>query len=138
MPKNIFIKLLVLLTLTAPSNAELNKGYLQEYKWKKRVVLLFSDSKENDIYSRQIKELEKNSDENEDRDLKIITILDTSENQSYYQTYNVKSLFSITLLGKDGFVKLKEDNYIAPKQIYELIDSMPMRQLEIFEKEVFE
>lgn len=39
--------------------------------------------------------------------------------------------FAVLLIGKDGGVKLREGMPVEAKQLYELIDSMPMRQREM-------
>jgi len=39
--------------------------------------------------------------------------------------------FAVIPVGKDGTVKLRKDRPVAPKDIFRLIDSMPMRQREM-------
>lgn len=39
--------------------------------------------------------------------------------------------FAVALLGKDGGVKLRSTEVVEPKMVFDLIDSMPMRQQEM-------
>jgi len=42
--------------------------------------------------------------------------------------------FSLILVGKDGGIKLKLHDQISLEEVFELIDSMPMRQSEMRQK----
>ena len=42
-----------------------------------------------------------------------------------------KSKFTLVLVGKDGGVKLRRDGHVKMADIFDLIDSMPMRQNEM-------
>ena len=42
--------------------------------------------------------------------------------------------FAAVLVGKDGTVKHRSHEPVAPEKLYELIDAMPMRQREMRER----
>jgi hypothetical protein len=44
------------------------------------------------------------------------------------------SAFSLILVGKDGGIKLKRSDQVDLREVFELIDSMPMRQNEMRQK----
>jgi hypothetical protein len=43
--------------------------------------------------------------------------------------------FSLILVGKDGGIKLKRHDHVSLEEVFELIDSMPMRQSEMRQKD---
>ena len=49
-----------------------------------------------------------------------------------YKKYNTtKNPFKIILIGLDGTIKLEENQVIAPSNIFNKIDQMPMRKQEL-------
>lgn len=88
---------------------------LEKFKWQKRVLLLNESSKS----SEQENLFRKNSSSNIERDL--ILLKNSSSNDN----------FEMKLIGKDGGVKEVYDTPTSMNKIYKLIDSMPMRKLEM-------
>jgi len=85
-------------------------------------------------------------DEIRDRDLVIFSIFDNecstmngdviSESSSHSireKLSPAESGYSIFLIGKDGGVKLKQDEVLEPAELFRVIDRMPMRQREMRE-----
>jgi hypothetical protein len=58
---------------------------------------------------------------------------DQAMNKVSMKTQNVplKDFQGVVLIGKDGGVKFKERFMVAPATIFDIVDSMPMRQAEI-------
>ena len=57
------------------------------------------------------------------------TTLSREDSQS---RWNIQNDFTgLLLIGKDGGVKLKQDFIVAPQEIFDLIDGMPMRRAEM-------
>ena len=60
------------------------------------------------------------------------TPLDSVEVHSIRKHYEIpQRAFKVILIGKDGGVKLKQDDTVSLEVIFERIDAMPMRKNEI-------
>ena len=117
------------------------------YKWKNRLLLVFSPSESHPDYKAQKIELEEQMTEIEDRDLIVFTMLAEGESlicnspMSYAAAESMRSQFGIEsgqltviLVGKDGGEKLRSTGHVPMEEIFSLIDSMPMRQTEMRER----
>lgn len=136
-------KLFLIVTLQLVSFSVLAQDQdLGEYQWKSRVILLKESSMESDWLKAQIKRLQSEIDELNERQLLVFIIADSSvydieqneidlSSERLINQYSLSSFQGLILIGKDGSVKLKEPFVVNPKTIFELIDSMPMRQAEI-------
>ena len=52
--------------------------------------------------------------------------------KAMYRAFDIDSdTFSVLLIGKDGGVKMRRDDIVSTREIFQLIDSMPMRQQEM-------
>lgn len=121
-----------------------NAQELSQHQWKNRIILLLTDSFENDSLRQQKEFLSKFSKELKERKLiqyeispyyyRFGTNTDHIElgTSTLFQKYNpTNEPFKIVLIGLDGGVKLEKNIAIDPSQIFELIDQMPMRQNEL-------
>lgn len=71
----------------------------------------------------------------QERDLDIILVNTLSDQQKYLKKFGVREgEFRVILTGKDGGVKLSSRQAVTVRQIFESIDSMPMRQYEMRQK----
>jgi hypothetical protein len=71
----------------------------------------------------------------QERDLDIIQVNKLSDQQKYLKQFGVmEEEFRVMLIGKDGGVKLNSEQPVTVNQIFELIDSMPMRHHEMRQK----
>lgn len=117
---------------------------VSKHKWKERVLIVTASSPSNIGFKRQDQILTKGKKGMKDRDLVIYrlytdhwldhknNLLSEKEAQSLYQNYNIDSAtFSVVLLGKDGSVKMRKTDIVSTREIFQLIDSMPMRQQEM-------
>lgn len=118
---------------------------LDTYQWKNRVLLLKDTDLNSDWLSAQLKRLQLNQKELDDRDLLLFLLNDNSvydANQSLTELqsvviikkYNLSDFKGLVLIGKDGGIKLKEKFIVNPSTIFELIDEMPMRISELKDK----
>lgn len=108
---------------------------LWEYRWEHRIVILnaqMPDSarlleellgKREELKARDILVFLKNGDNLVCKNAKISSVKDQSNRFS-----------GVVLIGKDGGVKLQEDHWVEVEAIFDLIDSMPMRQSEMRRK----
>jgi monofunctional biosynthetic peptidoglycan transglycosylase len=121
---------------------------LGDYKWKNRLLLIFSPSESYPGYKVQKREFEEQMAEVEDRDLIVFNIFEEEESligkssisdaaaESLRKQFDTESgQLTVILVGKDGGEKLRSTGSVTTEEIFSLIDSMPMRQAEMRERE---
>lgn len=117
---------------------------VDQFKWKKRIILVFTDLPSEEACAWQIRALSERKNELSDRDLLILKVnqknkaLDPLTGKQYdlksdfYSMYESEyGAFGLILIGKDGGIKLNSKKPIEPQIIFSLIDGMPMRQAEM-------
>jgi len=103
---------------------------LKNYRWKNRVIVLVAKKKDSKAFQMQLEAIVSKESELKDRDL--ITILLSKDSVELRNELKIGLAFEgIILIGKDGGVKMREEFHVAPKKIFDLIDSMPMRRTEM-------
>ena len=103
---------------------------LNKLIWKKRPVVIFSDSPDDINFKLQIKMLKKNVNALEERD--IIVFTDTNPEISSELRNKLRPRgFTLIILGKDGEVKLRKPFPWKIREISRVIDKMPMRMQEM-------
>ncbi|MGD9172528.1 MAG: DUF4174 domain-containing protein [Desulfobacterales bacterium] len=120
---------------------------LKPFQWKNRLLFLFTPDASNSLFNRLQSEIANQPFEVEDRDLVIFEILEQGPSRMNTtpldrQTENSirdhfavpQRSFTLILVGKDGIVKLKRHNRVNLTDVFELIDSMSMRQNEMRKK----
>lgn len=120
---------------------------LSEFQWKNRLVVIFSETEDTEEIEKQTQLFNKELKGFKDRKLKLILVLPTKQKVIIPETSNWKdsnlfhelkgqdkTVFEVILIGLDGGVKLRQENILEPKKLFNLIDSMPMRQAEIRRK----
>ena len=141
----MFITAVVVLLIIARQDA-LSMD-LRQFQWKNRLLFLFAPQRNDRFFSDLLNEIMVNKNEVEDRDLVIFEILESGP--SYMNSVSLDAQtaaalqdkfdsppgrFTVILVGKDGGVKLKRQTGTRLKDIFALIDAMPMRQEEIRQK----
>ncbi len=109
---------------------------LNKYLWEKRIVLIFSKDKDISLYKEQKNQFSNLQDETNERDLVFIEIFKdkNTKHESLQDKFNPNSSnFKIILIGKDGGIKLNSSTVVTHEKIFSLIDSMPMRQMEMLQ-----
>ncbi len=116
---------------------------LSEYRWKNRLILLFSSQADNPLYQQQRDLLRADQPGLDERDLLIFSVLSdrvASETAiagveraaTLRKRYRVdENTFTFILIGKDGSEKMRSDTLVARNELYALIDAMPMRREEM-------
>ena len=119
---------------------------LAQHQWKDRIILLFSPSQAHPISEQQLASLQEFPGDLEDRNLLIYRISpdrifgpkgkgEAKASKWFYDKYRVdKTQFCLILIGKDGGEKLRKNTLTTPREIFALIDSMPMRRSEMKRK----
>ncbi|GAB5475971.1 MAG: hypothetical protein Mars2KO_40700 [Maribacter sp.] len=134
-----FTPLLILLLILLTSFVTAQD--LDTYQWKNRIILLKESDMDSDWLKAQVKRLQSDMGKLNERQLLVFiisneSVYDIEKNlvdlnaQTIVEHYGLDMFNGLALIGKDGGIKMKEDFIVNPKIIFELIDSMPMRQAE--------
>jgi hypothetical protein len=115
---------------------------LDPYRWKNRVLLIFTPDLPYNRLVDQLSFLDAERAGLADRDLKVLVLtpkgnieFSAADSRHLYEVYKVgKETFMVILVGKDGTAKLRTKQPIAPAVLFDTIDAMPMRQAEIKRK----
>lgn len=120
---------------------------LRTHLWENRIVLLFSEDSSEEKLQAQLQLFQQNQIDMKDRDLLVYQIFPeggklttgkalTVEQALYLRArYKVSDkAFTVILIGKDGGSKLRKESVVAPSELFDLIDQMPMRQSEMRRK----
>ncbi len=112
---------LIMVLVTAPAYAADSTelfGDLSQYQWKNRILLITSPSESDNLYRDQAASLLKVYPGLLERDLIVLTRFGEAK-------------FSVTLIGKDGGVKLQREELLSTAELFAVIDAMPMRRAEM-------
>ena len=125
------IRLLIIsfLLVIFPIHAE----SLKDYRWTNRVIITFSNSEENPDRRFLIQQIKQYPCEYRKRDLVHIDLIQGSDEYnrlSQKVSLPERNSFKFLLIGKDGEIKLST-NHVELKDVFTLIDTMPMRKREI-------
>lgn len=108
---------------------------LSEFKWTKRPVIVFADSEDDPAFIEQMRLLARQTDDLEARD--VVVIIDTDPDARSDIRLKMRPRgFMLTLVGKDGGIKLRKPFPWHVREITRSIDKMPMRQREIREEKL--
>ena len=127
--KNIFSGILILSLMAIMIPKELQGIELSRYLWKNRVILTFADDEDHPDLIKLKAEMKENECEILNRDLLHFHF--NNDGKTGNLTTKSDRSFRILLLGKDGGIKYESKRSVSLIQLFELIDSMPMRQDEI-------
>jgi hypothetical protein len=117
---------------------------LDSLRWKNRVWVLFSPSESDASFQLQKQGLASSAQGVLERDLMVLEIVEQGQSRAGNHLLSEKSVqdirkrlgvvggsFQVLLFGKDGGVKLRSSEPVSMKDLFGLIDSMPMRQEEM-------
>ena len=105
---------------------------LADFQWVARPVVVFANTPANPAFEEQLALLIEDIEDLVERDVVLIT--DTSpDDPSELRTKLRPRGFMLTLIGKDGGVKLRKPFPWDVRELSRSIDKMPMRQREIRE-----
>lgn len=131
-----------LIVVFALVNSKIQAQDLDVYQWENRIILLKSNTFESDWLQAQLKRLNANDGELKERQVLVLVVTDDVvydeskqvtdlSAETIISNYELSNFDGLVLIGKDGGIKLKEAFIVNPKEIFSLIDSMPMRKTEI-------
>jgi len=120
---------------------------LASYRWKNRILLIFSPTDSNSDFEAFNQSLARELSEVKLRDLILLRVFETAPSfiedkplspedaEKLRDRFRVRSgHLTVILIGKDGGVKMISEDQVELQEIFNLIDSMPMRQQEMMEK----
>lgn len=117
---------------TAPGTGPRQDDPLATYRWKSRVLLVFAPRADAPSLVAQRRSVEKEKAGFQDRALVVLELTDGAKAEALRRQFNIKpENFTVILIGKDGGEKLRKSGPVSPKELFDLIDSMPMRQQEM-------
>lgn len=133
------VLLLEMMLLSQHINLELN-----EFRWKNRVLLVFSANEDSSHLTDQKEALLRDEAGLIERDLLIFEITKDQEitellhekeyrsNTNLWRSYEISNAdITVLLIGKDGTEKLRSTSVLSSKELYAVIDAMPMRRTEM-------
>ena len=127
--KNIFSGILILSLMAIMIPKELQGIELNQYLWNNRIILTFAEDEHHpDLIRLKVETKERNC-EILNRDLLHFHF--SNDGKTGNQTTKNDQSFRILLIGKDGGIKYESNQYVSLIQLFELVDSMPMRQDEM-------
>ena len=120
---------------------------LNQFQWKNRLLLIFAPDDGHSLLRNLESGIAAHPDEVSDRDLIVFKIIENGQSfmaktpLNPHTAANLRNKFAApleqftcVLVGKDGGVKLRQNDQIRLQDIFELIDAMPMRQEEMRQK----
>ena len=107
--------------------------YINSFSWNKRIILFIIKEKYIHFINETDDFFKRNSCENEARNLKYIRIVG-DDISKYIIPDRYKNKYGIWLIGYDGGDKSYSTDTSLLKEIHNIIDIMPMRQVEITEQ----
>ena len=111
------------------------EDYINSFAWEKRIVLFISKSKYVYFINETDNFFKKNKCENDNRNLKYIRIVgDEVKKYSISEKFNNK--YGMWLIGYDGQIKSYSSDISLLKEIYNIVDKMPLRKKEILEQKI--
>ncbi|HPD45459.1 MAG TPA: DUF4174 domain-containing protein [Anaerohalosphaeraceae bacterium] len=111
------------------------------YRWKHRLLLLFSPSWDDPDYLAQTRKFKTLDDEFYGRDLLLFTFMPSSpanelatgrhimDSADHWRQFGlVPHTFAVLLIDKDGGVQLRSTEPVEPDLLFALIDNAPVRE----------
>ncbi len=127
-----FMKILLFCLLLGVTWSSWQADPLAAYRWKFRVLLVFAPRADATALAEQRRFIENKKTGFQDRDLVVLELTNGAKAEALRQQFSVKpEVFAVILIGKDGGEKLRQTKPVAPGELFDLIDSMPMRQREM-------
>ena len=135
------------ITLTMFTSKETMAMDLTQFQWKNRLLFLFAPDGNNTLLKNLRNQIMAQKAEVEDRDLIVFEVpaqgsslmnttpISRRQADSIREHFAVpQTTFTLILIGKDGGIKLRRKDQIDIGEVFELIDSMPMRKNEMRQK----
>ena len=123
------------ISMSYASEKIIMEDYINSFAWKKRLVLFISKSKYVYFINETDNFFKKNKCENDNRNLKYIRIVG-DEVKKYNISEKFKNKYGMWLIGYDGQIKSYSSDISLLKEIYNVVDKMPLRKEEIIKQKI--
>ncbi|ALM08498.1 hypothetical protein SB49_12270 [Sediminicola sp. YIK13] len=139
--KGIYLAIILFLHMVIGVNL-LQAQEPSSFQWKNRLVLILVNDLSEEVYIKQLAELNAHKKGLEERKLIVYHIQphrytvglagqSWQHSKRLYKKYKkTKATFEIILVGLDGGNKLHRIKFLGCKELFNTIDAMPMRRLE--------
>tara|TARA_B100001027_G_scaffold115310_1_gene79584 strand:+ start:263 stop:649 length:387 start_codon:yes stop_codon:yes gene_type:complete len=124
--KYIFIILILFI------NLEIMAKQISELNWKKRLLLVSYQNEDDLIFNQSTKFISNYKCEINERNLQII-FFKNFKNKEYITPVFIEDKYGIWLIGYDGNIKNYTDDDKMFLELFDLIDSMPIRKNEMID-----
>jgi len=121
---------------------------LNVYRWKNRLLMVFSSSPDDANYRSLIKEMQDQRNGLKDRDILLFEVFEKGQSRLDGSPLKKDSAdllrkqfgirpgqFCTILIGKDGEEKRRWESKVGLDVIFSVVDAMPMRQREMNERD---
>ncbi|NNE28482.1 MAG: DUF4174 domain-containing protein [Saprospiraceae bacterium] len=102
------------------------------------MILLFSESTNSTKLIQQLDIFRGNESGFKERKLKVLELIGTEFDpkleiykSNSNESQRMKSPFEFVLIGLDGTIKMRSNDPVEMNRLFQLIDSMPMRRIEL-------
>ena len=128
----ILASIIVAASLASPplAHAQSAADTLAALRGNSRPVVVLSDTRDDPRVAAQIAALDLTKAELDDRDIKVLRDFEPGSRLRMDLGVTRKG-FAVVLVGKDGGVKKVWRDRVNPRQIFTIIDQMPMRRREM-------
>ena len=126
---------LMYISMSYASEKIILEDYINSFAWEKRIVLFISKSKYVYFINETDNFFKKNKCENDNRNLKYIRIVG-DEVKKYNISEKFKNKYGMWLIGYDGQIKSYSSDISLLKEIYNVVDKMPLRKEEIIKQKI--
>ena len=123
------------ISMSYASEKKILEDYINSFAWEKRIVLFISKSKYVYFINETDNFFKKNKCENDNRNLKYIRIVG-DEVKKYNISEKFKNKYGMWLIGYDAQIKSYSSDISLLKEIYNIVDKMPLRKKEILEQKI--
>jgi hypothetical protein len=142
-----FTPIFFFLALTVCIPMEIVAMDLTQFKWKNRLLFIFAPDANHALFKNLRGEVTAQKEELRDRDVIVFELLeqgpskmntsplDPQQADSIRDHFDISpDAFGMILVGKDGGIKLRRNDQVDIGEIFKFIDSMPMRKIEMQQK----
>ena len=103
---------------------------IAQYHWKNRLLVILAPSARDMAFETQKHAYDQARDEYNERDLVVLAESD-GDGPLHRRFHAPAGEFRVMLIGKDGHTAIERSNPIGNRELFGLIDAMPMRRQEM-------
>ncbi|MEM6722264.1 MAG: DUF4174 domain-containing protein [Bacteroidota bacterium] len=141
---------IVFLLIIFIASTHMNAQDLDTHKWKNRILIIKTNNATSETFQAQLKELRNAPKDMMERKFVLYQIIGSEYTLMDYKSTTLANVgkvhgklekvlkdtydFEVILIGLDGGVKLRQTKLLTKKELFDKVDSMPMRRSELRRK----